>query len=250
VGVRCYATFQGNERDIVFLSMVADPAIKQAQTALHFEQRFNVAMSRARDRMYLVRSVREEELKPDDLKAKVLRHFRDPMKGSKRPEGDAAALCDSDFERAVLRRLLERGYRVTPQVGALGYKIDLVVEGTGDRRLAVECDGDQYHGPDAGPTTWRGSACSNGWAGGSGGAGRRASPSIPMAAWPIFSTCSMRTAYSRWRRTAVPSATLSSASPKQDRRTAWVGQMHPNRLRAKANPARKKPDARRILRHL
>ena len=142
------ATFQGNERDIVFLSMVADPASKQAQTALHFEQRFNVAMSRARDRMYLVRSVREEELKPDDLKTKVLRHFRDPMKGGKRPEGDAASLCDSDFERAVLRRLLERGYRVTPQVGAMGYRIDLVVEGAGDRRLAVECDGDQYHGPE------------------------------------------------------------------------------------------------------
>lgn len=142
------ATFQGNERDVIFLSMVADPASKQAQTALHFEQRFNVAMSRARDRLYLVRSVREEELKPDDLKAKVLRHFRDPMKGSKRPEGDPSSLCDSDFERAVLRRLLDRGYRVTPQVGAMGYRIDLVVEGAGDRRLAVECDGDQYHGPE------------------------------------------------------------------------------------------------------
>jgi transcription elongation GreA/GreB family factor/very-short-patch-repair endonuclease len=78
----------------------------------------------------------------------VLQHFRDPMKGSKRPEGDMAALCDSDFERAVLRRLLDRGYRVTPQVGAMGYKIDLVVEGAGDRRLAIECDGDQYHGPE------------------------------------------------------------------------------------------------------
>jgi very-short-patch-repair endonuclease len=142
------ATFQGNERDIVFLSMVADPVSKQAQTALHVEQRFNVAMSRARDRMYLVRSVREEELKPDDLKAKVLRHFRDPMKGSKRPEGDMAALCDSDFERAVLRRLLDSGYRVIPQVGAMGYRIDLVVEGAGDRRMAIECDGDQYHGPE------------------------------------------------------------------------------------------------------
>lgn len=142
------ATFQGNERDIVFLSMVADPAHKQSQTALHFEQRFNVAMSRARDRLYLVRSVREEELKPEDLKAKVLRHFRDPMKGSQRPKGDLGSACDSDFERAVLGRLLERGYRVTPQVGAMGFKIDLVVEGLGDRRLAIECDGDQYHGPE------------------------------------------------------------------------------------------------------
>lgn len=142
------ATFQGNERDIVFLSMVADTAHKQSQTALHFEQRFNVAMSRARDRLYLVRSVREEELKPEDLKAKVLRHFRDPMKGSQRPKGDLASLCDSDFERAILARLLDRGYRVIPQVGAMGFKIDLVVEGVGDRRLAIECDGDQYHGPE------------------------------------------------------------------------------------------------------
>jgi very-short-patch-repair endonuclease len=48
----------------------------------------------------------------------------------------------------VLRRLLERGYRVTPQVGAMGYRIDLVVEGANGRRLAIECDGDQYHGPE------------------------------------------------------------------------------------------------------
>jgi len=142
------ATFQGNERDIVFLSMVADSTHKQSQTALHFEQRFNVAMSRARDRLYLVRSVREEELKPEDLKTKVLRHFRDPMKGSQRPKGDLASLCDSDFERAILGRLLDHGYRVIPQVGAMGFKIDLVVEGVGDRRLAIECDGDQYHGPE------------------------------------------------------------------------------------------------------
>src|SRR5450631_516275 len=214
------ASFQGNERDIVFLSMVADPASKQAQTALHFEQRFNVAMSRARDRIYLVRSVREEELKPDDLKAKVLRHFRDPMKGSKRSEGDAASLCDSDFERLVLRRLLERGYRVTPQVGAMGYKIDLVVEGAGDRRLAVECDGASITARSAGRTTWRGNACSNGWAGDSGGAGHRASPSIPMAAWRTFSACSTRTEYSRRRRTAVLSATPSNALQKQDTQTA------------------------------
>ena len=142
------ATFQGNERDIVFLSMIADPNSKQAQTAAQFEQRFNVALSRARDRLVLVRSVREEELKPEDLKARVIRHFRDPMAGAATPTGDLEAMCESDFEREVLRRLLERGYRVTPQVGAMGYRIDLVVEGANGRRLAVECDGDQYHGPE------------------------------------------------------------------------------------------------------
>ncbi len=58
------ATLQGNERDIVFLSMVADRDRKQAQTARQYQQRFNVALSRARDRMVLVRSVKEKELNP------------------------------------------------------------------------------------------------------------------------------------------------------------------------------------------
>ena len=30
----------------------------------------------------------------------------------------------------------------------MGYRIDLVVEGANGRRLAVECDGDKYHGPE------------------------------------------------------------------------------------------------------
>jgi very-short-patch-repair endonuclease len=141
------ATFQGNERDIIFLSMVADPTKKQAQTATHFEQRFNVAMSRARDRLYLVRSVREEELNPNDLKANVIRRMREPIKDRIRPSGDLMAICDSDFEREILGRLLERGYRVTPQVGAMGYSIDMVVEWKNNQRLAIECDGDKYHGP-------------------------------------------------------------------------------------------------------
>jgi hypothetical protein len=33
-------------------------------------------------------------------------------------------------------------------VGSLGYKIDLVVEGSNGCRLAIECDGDKYHGPE------------------------------------------------------------------------------------------------------
>jgi hypothetical protein len=152
------ATFQGNEKDIVFLSMVADPRNKQAQTATHFEQRFNVALSRALDRMVLARSVTLEELKPDDLKARVVLHFANPLgidekdPTVRRPEEGAEAnlfaRCDSDFERDVMRRLIALGYRVTPQVGSVGYSIDLVVQGADERRLAIECDGDKYHGPE------------------------------------------------------------------------------------------------------
>lgn len=44
--------------------------------------------------------------------------------------------------------LTRRGYRVIPQVKTGAYRIDMVVEGAGDVRLAIECDGDEYHGPD------------------------------------------------------------------------------------------------------
>src|SRR2546430_2470645 len=44
--------------------------------------------------------------------------------------------------------LTKAGYRIQPQVQVGGYRIDLVVIGHEDRRLAVECDGDKFHGPE------------------------------------------------------------------------------------------------------
>jgi superfamily I DNA and/or RNA helicase len=43
----------------MFLSTIADRSRKQAQTAMQYARRFNVALSRARDRMVLVRSVKK-----------------------------------------------------------------------------------------------------------------------------------------------------------------------------------------------
>ena len=48
----------------------------------------------------------------------------------------------------MFTKLTEAAYRVTPQVGSQGFFIDMVVEGEGGRRLAIECDGDRYHGPE------------------------------------------------------------------------------------------------------
>jgi very-short-patch-repair endonuclease len=141
-------TFQGKERDIMFLSMVASPGDARALTTETFKQRFNVALSRARDRMYLVRSVSEENLRQHDLKAMVIRHFKNPMPDATKAVDDLSSLCESGLERDVYGRLVEIGYRVQPQVRAGGYRIDLVVEGEHDRRLAIELDGDKYHGPE------------------------------------------------------------------------------------------------------
>jgi very-short-patch-repair endonuclease len=141
-------TFQGKERDIVFLSMV-DSGRAQASSQDMFRQRYNVAASRARDRMYLVRSITQDELsKADKLRSSLMQHFQSPYTQNEEEVSDLRDLCESPFEREVFDALVERGYRVQPQVKVGSYRIDLVVEGERDARLAIECDGDRYHGPD------------------------------------------------------------------------------------------------------
>lgn len=142
-------TFQGKERDIMFLSMVVSPGQAHAQTQDMVAQRFNVAASRARDRMYLVRSIQAEELsQADQFRAKLIQHFQAPFSQDEDTLENLRELCESPFEREVFDILVARGYRVTPQVPVGSYRIDMVVEGDADSRLAIECDGDRYHGPD------------------------------------------------------------------------------------------------------
>jgi len=143
-------TFQGKERDIMFLSMVSAPNEVGAPLSRDtFAQRFNVAASRAKDRMYLVRSVGLEHLsEADRLRRSLIAHFAAPFTQDEVRVEDLRKLCESPFEREVYDELTQRGYWVTPQVKAGPYRIDIVVEGHNDARLAVECDGDKHHGPD------------------------------------------------------------------------------------------------------
>jgi len=142
-------TFQGKERDIMFLSMIVSPGDAHAQTKNSTVQRFNVAASRARDRMYLVRSIELEQLSPNDtLRRNLISHFEVPFAQDEQKIEDLRALCESDFEKEIYDLLVERGYRVIPQVKISQYRIDMVVEGYNDARLAIECDGDRYHGAD------------------------------------------------------------------------------------------------------
>ena len=141
--------FQGSERDIMFMSMVADPEHCTALTRDTFEQRFNVAASRARDRLYLVRSVEMSDLSPSCLRRGLLEHFNSkPDQQGGKTQRDLIELCESGFEREFFTRLTDAGYKVTPQVKVGGFRIDMVIEGADDKRLAIELDGDEFHGPD------------------------------------------------------------------------------------------------------
>ncbi len=139
--------FQGSERDIMLVSMVLGPGDRAAAHRADMHQRFNVALSRARDRMILFRSVGDREFDEDTLNGRVIAHFRQPFQRETQQVETLRDRCLSAFEREVFDELVGLGFRVQPQVPSGGFFIDFVVEGHEGRRLAIECDGDRFHGP-------------------------------------------------------------------------------------------------------
>lgn len=142
--------FQGDERDVIFLSMVvADPPHLQA--AQTWQQAYNVAASRAKDQMWLFSSVRPPDLKPGDLRASLMNYMLAPPSvfgPSPSVESvSATRQCepfDSLFEQRVYREIKQRGYYAVPQYQVGSRSLDIVVIGAGGR-LAVECDGHYWH---------------------------------------------------------------------------------------------------------
>ena len=138
--------FQGDERDVMFLSVIDTPtgsplAFRDQQM---FKQRYNVAASRARDQMWVVHSLNlHTDLRTGDLRRRLIDHAQDPT-ALLRAFGERERKTESHFERNVLKHLVMAGYLVTPQWKVGSRRIDMVVE-SHRRRLAVECDGDRYH---------------------------------------------------------------------------------------------------------
>lgn len=160
--------FQGDERDVMFLSMVSAPREGRRITAMtdaNAQRRFNVAASRARDRLYLFHTATLSDLNPRCMRHQLLEYCLNPhvatpdVSGLDVPELERIAVqadrqqvsprapFDSWFEVDVFLCITRRGYRVIPQFEVASYRIDLVVQGM-DGSLAVECDGDEWHGAD------------------------------------------------------------------------------------------------------
>ncbi|USX53243.1 AAA domain-containing protein [Lentzea sp. HUAS12] len=144
------ANFQGDERDVIFLSMVVATQ-PNASKALMFRRAYNVAASRAKDQLWLFTSIGLDQMNPEDLRAKLLGYMQNPPT----PYGPALELddvrddephpaFDSMLEQKVFRMIRARGYHVAPQYQVGHKRIDLVVSGA-EGRLAVECDGHIWH---------------------------------------------------------------------------------------------------------
>lgn len=144
--------FQGDERDVMFMSMVVATEGDKKITALTQEsnlQRFNVAASRARDEMVLFHSVMLSDLSTKCVRHRLLSYCMNPHRVSI-AYNLVKHKFDSPFEEEVFKVLTAKGYYTKAQVPAgVGKKrIDLVVEGLNNNRLAIECDGDAFHPPE------------------------------------------------------------------------------------------------------
>lgn len=153
------AQFQGDERDVMFLSLVesADDssALSMRRTEV-FVKRYNVAASRARNQLWVVGGLDPDaHLKAGDLREVLIRHVQNPQRtlaevaemNPRELKDDQGTSGARRMTQALQRELEGAGYRVYRDFVVGNYRLDLVVEGK-HQRVAIRCDGDREHAPD------------------------------------------------------------------------------------------------------
>lgn len=160
---------QGDERDVVIFS-IGYAKNTQGRLMHNFgwlnqkggENRLNVAISRAKQKIHIVTSFRPAELSLDDAKnegprilKKYLEYAFAVSNGDKEEAerilqsfgetfGIAPAAYETEYAQKVAEALREKGYDIDTQVGIGGYRIDIAVRKDGKYVLGIECDGKLY----------------------------------------------------------------------------------------------------------
>lgn len=144
------SNFQGDERDVIFLSMVdsnnSSGPLKMLGSGSQdsTKKRYNVAVSRARDQIWVVNSLdAANDLKPGDIRRDLLEYADNPKAFDVIGE-QIEQHSESPFEEAVAKSLTARGYHLVQQWQVGAYRLDMVVI-CGNKRVAIECDGERYH---------------------------------------------------------------------------------------------------------
>lgn len=144
------SNFQGDERDVIFLSLVDcangnGPISKQGFGADEsVRKRYNVAASRAKDQLWVVDSLDPaNDLKPGDIR-KTLIDFSLNPESVQMMNTKIEAKAESPFESAVAKYLAVRGYHLVQQWQVGAYRLDMVVM-CGKKKIVIECDGERYH---------------------------------------------------------------------------------------------------------
>lgn len=152
---------QGDERDVIIISMTYGPATPGARVPQNFGpittdtgwRRLNVLFTRAKERMEIFSSMRSSDIVPkegSDRGSRSLKLFLDYAETGRL--GGEATLSDrdpdNDFEDAVIEGLRELNYQCVPQVGVANFFLDIGIRDPNapdDFIAAIECDGASYH---------------------------------------------------------------------------------------------------------
>ena len=139
-------SFQGDERDIIFLSMVVMPDTDfRVLNKIKDEQMVNVAMTRAKEQLFLYHSVVSNNLERDCLRYKLINycnHYR---------KLDTTGLCEvkvSEFKaiekskQEIKQYLLNLDYQVIEDYPiADDVCCDLLVMNKQGKTMAIDCSG-------------------------------------------------------------------------------------------------------------
>ncbi len=152
---------QGDERDAIFISTVYGPhEVGKREFPQHFgpinnpggHRRLNVLFTRAKYQTVVFSSMNPADMRTDETSPWGVRALKGYLKFAKDGVLDLPSETgrepDSDFEVSVINTLKNAGYEVVPQVGVVGYFIDLAVrhpQRRGEFALGIECDGASYH---------------------------------------------------------------------------------------------------------
>ena len=152
---------QGDERDVIFISVGYGPTVPGGRVPMRFgplgtdggERRLNVLISRAKQRCEVFASMTDEDIEPDFAASRkgvfAFRMFMHFARTGRMTLAESTGRDqDSVFEEQVSKALQQRGYQVHHQVGLAGFFIDLAVadpERPGRYILGIECDGASYH---------------------------------------------------------------------------------------------------------
>ena len=141
--------FQGDERDVMFLTMVDSNSGRSSLrmmsdgTEAARKKRYNVAASRAKNQMWVINSLdTDNDLKTGDIRKEFLEYVKSPkeMDLYKKTE----KISDSVLEKNVAKYLVSNGYHIVQQWEAGSYRIDMVALFQ-DKKMAIECDGEKWN---------------------------------------------------------------------------------------------------------
>ncbi len=144
------AHFQGDERNIIFLSLVdsgtgTGPLRVQGFGADDaYRKRYNVAVSRAKDQLWVVDSLDPaSDLQPGDIRRTLIEYSLNPHAADIKHK-KIVSKADSPFEVAVASYLSLHGYHLVQQWEVGAYRLDMVAI-CGKKTVAIECDGEKWH---------------------------------------------------------------------------------------------------------